>query len=209
MTTSHDSQWTSAQTTEPDARVLVAALGRHWGILLGFGIVMAGLGIAVMAWPDKTIVVLAVLLGISLLVSGVFSIVAGFTQPDQQTSTRVLTVISGVLSIVLGFIAFQGVTQATVILAIVVGVGWLVRGMVDLVTGLGAKGVPGRGLVITTGALSLAAGVAVLVWPSVTLTALAWIGGLWLLLVGLVQVLAAFTLRSAAKRAAIEGTVVA
>jgi uncharacterized membrane protein HdeD (DUF308 family) len=213
MTTSTNLDGGTLPPREPDPREIVAALGRHWGILLSFGIIMAGLGVAVMVWPDKTIVVLAILLGVALLVSGVFSLVAGFTQPDQQTSTRVLSVISGILSILLGLLAFQGITQATVILAIIVGIGWVMRGIIDLVAGIGASGVPGRGLAITTGILSLIAGVAVLVWPSITLTVLAWVGGLWLVIVGLVQIAAAFSLRSAARHSSddgiLEGTVVA
>jgi uncharacterized membrane protein HdeD (DUF308 family) len=203
------SEVTPSEVTEAEARELVGALGKHWGVVLSFGVITAGLGIAIMAWPQATIGVLAVLLGISLLISGVFSVVASFTQPDHQTSTRVLTAISGALSIVLGFVAFRGITQATAVLALLVGVGWLVRGIFELVAGIGAKGVPGRGLVITGGALSLAAGVAVLLWPAITLTALAWISGLWLLLLGVLQVVAAFRLRAAARRAqAVAGTVV-
>jgi uncharacterized membrane protein HdeD (DUF308 family) len=198
MTSPDQNSYAAVEVTEADPNTIIAALGRHWGVLLAFGILMSGLGVAVMAWPDKTIVVLAILLGVSLLVSGLFSIVAGFTQPDQQTSTRVLTIISGALSILLGFLAFQSITQAVVILALIVGIGWLMRGIFELVTGLGAKGVPGRGLVITTGILSILAGGAVLLWPGITLTVLAWIGGLWLLVVGIVQIVASFRLKSAA-----------
>lgn len=186
--------------TEAEARQIVGALGKHWGVVLSFGIVISGLGIAVMAWPDKTIGVLAILLGFSLLVSGIFSLVGSFTQPDQQAGSRVLMAISGALSIVLGFIAFQGISQATAILALLVGVGWLIRGIFELVAGIGAaKGTPGRGLAITVGALSVAAGAAVLLWPSITLTALVWISGLWLLVLGLLQIVAAFGLRKAAR----------
>ncbi len=191
--------------TDAEARQIVGALGKHWGVVLSFGIIIAGLGIAVMAWPDATIKVLAVLLGVSLLISGIFSLVGSFTQPDQQTGSRVMMAISGALSIVLGFIAFQGITQATAILALLVGVGWLVRGILELVAGFGAeKGTPGRGLVITVGALSIAAGAAVLLWPSITLTALVWVSGLWLLVLGLLQIVAAFGLRRAAREVAAE-----
>ncbi len=190
------------EITEAEANQAIATIGRHWGVLLSFGVLAAGLGIAMMVWPQATIAVVAILLGLSLLVSGVFSLVSGFTAPDQQTSTRVLSVITGVLSIVLGLVAFRGIAQATAILAIVVGIGWVLRGIVDVVNGIAAKGVPGRGLVITIGVLSLIAGLVVLLWPQITLTALAWIGGLWMLLLGIVQIVAAFTLRSAGKKAA-------
>ncbi len=183
---------------DEQARALLGTIGKHWGVLLSFGVVTAGLGIAIMVWPQITVGVMALLLGISLLVTGVFSLVASFTQPDQQTATRVLAAISGVLSIALGVVAFRGISQATAILALIVGIGWLVRGTFDLVAGLSAPGTPGRGWVIAGGVLSIVAGLAVLLWPSITLTALAWLVGLWLLVIGLVQVISAFALRRAA-----------
>lgn len=181
-----------------DPVALRAALARHWGVLLSFGVIIAGVGIAIIVWPEKTVTLLAVLLGISLLISGVFTLIGSFTQPDQSSGTRVMMAISGAISIVLGLIAFQGVAQAQAVLVLVVGVSWVFTGIVTLVAGVNAAGVPGRGTVIATGVITLVAGAAVLLWPSITLTVLAWIAGLFLVLVGLVQIAGAFQLRSVA-----------
>lgn len=204
MTTFLDGQPTVSSSPDAEARAVISAVGKHWGVVLSFGIVLAGLGIAIMVWPNITIGVTALLLGLSLLVSGVFSLVASVTQPDQQTGSRVLMAISGALSIALGVVAFRGITQAVAILALIVGVGWLVRGVFDIMSGISAKGVPGRGWVITGGVLGTVAGIAVLAWPGITLTALAWVTGLWLVVIGIVQVVAAFSLRSLAKRVDVE-----
>ena len=107
-------------------------------------------------------------MGISLLISGVFGLVASFTQPDQSTGSRVLMAISGAVSIALGLVAFQGISQAIAILVLVVGIGWIMRGIIELVAGLQATGVPGRGLTITAGIIGIAAGAAVLLWPDIT-----------------------------------------
>lgn len=179
----------------------VVATSKHWGILLSSGILTGALGAVIIAWPEKTVAVAGVLLGISLLISGVFAVVASFTQPDRTTGSRVLMAISGVISLALGLIAFQGITQAVSILVIVVGIGWLTRGVIELVAGIQAAGVPGRGIVITTGAVGIAGGVAIMVWPSITLTVLCWIVGLTLLLVALIQIVGSLLLRSAGKRA--------
>ncbi len=180
----------------------LVATSKHWGVLLTFGILTAGLGAFIIAWPEKTVAVAAVLLGISLLISGVFSLVASFTQPDRTTGARVLMAISGVLSIALAFIAFQGIAQAVALLVIIVGIGWLVRGIIELIAGIQAKGVPGRGFVITGGVIAILAGAAVLVWPSITLTVLCWILGLTLVLIGVLEIAASFQLRSVGKDAA-------
>jgi len=187
----------------------IVATSKHWGVLLTFGILTAGLGAVIIAWPGKTVAVAAVLLGIALLISGIFSLVGSFTQPDQSTGSRVLMAMSGVLSIALAFIAFQGITQAVALLVIIVGIGWLVRGIMELIAGIQAKGVPGRSFVIAGGVIAILAGAAVLVWPSITLTVLCWIFGLTLVLMGLLQIVASFELRSAGKRAAEAAPVVA
>lgn len=175
----------------------IVATSKHWGVLLTFGILTGGLGAAILAWPEKSLAIAGVLLGLSLIISGVFSVVASFTQPDRTAVARVLIAISGVISIALGLIAFQGVTQAITILVIVIGVGWLIRGLMELIAGIQAPAdVPGRALVITTGIIGLAAGVAILVWPSITLTVLVWIVGLTLILIGIMQIVSAFALRS-------------
>ena len=206
MTTSND--YSTAQPVEALQVDDIVATAKHWGVLLTFGILTGGLGVAMIVWPEKTVAVAAVLLGISLLISGVFGLVASFTQPDRSAGARVLTAISGAISIALGLIAFRGVTQAIAILVIVVGIGWVMRGIIELVAGIQApKGMPGRGLTITSGFIGLAAGAAILLWPSITLTALVWIVGLTLILIGLVEIFGAFQLRSAGKRVIGEVTV--
>jgi uncharacterized membrane protein HdeD (DUF308 family) len=180
----------------------IVATSKHWGVLLAFGILTAGFGAAVIAWPDKTVAVAAFLLGISLLISGVFGLVASFTQPDRTAGSRVLMAMSGAISVALGLVAFQGVTQAISILVLLVGIGWIMRGIIELVAGLQAKGLPGRGMSIAAGIIAIAAGAAILLWPSITLTVLCWIVGLTLLAIGAVEIAAAFAVRSAGKRAA-------
>lgn len=191
--------------TDPDPRSGVpdtlAQAGRHWGLFLGFGVVSVLLGIAMVVWPKATVAVIAILLGAWLLVSGVFSLVASFAASEGDTAARVMTGISGALSILLGVLCFRGIFQAVEILALFVGIGWLMRGLFELVAGLQAKGAPGRGWTIVTGALSIVAGIVVLVWPAPSLVVLAWISGIWLVVLGIFEIIAALGLRSAAKAA--------
>ncbi len=177
---------------------IAGALGRNWGIVLSLGIVLAGLGAAVMVWPQATIGVVAVLLGVALLISGIFSLIAGLTRADQPTALRVLAGISGLLSLGLGIFALSGLTEAVTLLAYMIGFGWIVRGIADLILGIGSKGMRGRGLTIAAGVLGLLAGAVVLVWPSITLLALAYISGIWLIALGVLQAVLAMRLRTVA-----------
>ena len=185
-------------TPEEQADQIAGALGRNWGVLLGLGIILAGLGVAVMVWPEVTIGIIAILLGIALLISGLFSVIAAFTRGDQPTGVRVLGGLFGAVSIILGGIALSGMTEAVWILALMIGFGWIVRGISDLALGIGSQGKRGRGLTITAGIIGIIAGTVVLVWPSITLLALAYISGIWLILLGVLQVVLAFRVRKVA-----------
>ena len=69
-------------------------IGRHWGWLLFFGILMVVAGIFAVAWPGPTVLVLAVLFGIQILVSGIFSFINAFAA-DESGGMRVWNVILG------------------------------------------------------------------------------------------------------------------
>lgn len=62
----------------PDAADMLARVGRHWGWALAFGIITVLAGIAVLAWPGPTLVVIAIWFGIELVVLGIFRFVAAF-----------------------------------------------------------------------------------------------------------------------------------
>ena len=64
-------------TWPANADVLVRA-GRHWGWMMAFGIISLLAGVVVLAWPGPTLIVVAVLFGIQLVVTGIFRFVAAF-----------------------------------------------------------------------------------------------------------------------------------
>lgn len=178
-----------------DISEVLARMGKHWGLFLFFGIVSVLLGIAMMVWPQITVGIIAIFLGAWLLISGVFSLVSSFATPDADTASRVMMAIVGVLSILLGVLCFRSIYQAVDILALFVGIGWLMRGIIDLVGGIQAKGQQGRGLAIFLGILGIIAGFVVLLWPGITLTVLAWVSGLWLIVAGIIWIIGSFQLK--------------
>lgn len=186
-------------TTTTDASRL---LGRSFGVVLAFGIATVALGIILMAFTEQSVKFFAVIAGIYLILSGIFMLVASFTKDMDSTGMRVLSAIGGLLSILLGIVALRGITQAVAVLALLIGVGWIIRGVADLVEGIAHPGIPARGWVIFVGVLSLLAGIVVLLWPGITLSALVWVTGLWLVVLGIIEVIGSFQLRGMAKEIA-------
>lgn len=175
----------------------LAAIGRHWGLLLFFGVLSVLIGVVMMIWPGKTVLVVAVFFGAWLLVSGIFQVIEAFSH-GLDGGARALYAISGVCGIILGLLCFRGALQAAEILALLVGLAWIIRGIITFVAGIAAKGEKGRGWVIFGGVVLFLGGVVVLVWPSIVLPALAWIIGIWLVVFGIIEVIGAFQARKLA-----------
>jgi uncharacterized membrane protein HdeD (DUF308 family) len=189
-------------TVDPDPLVLsesgLASIGRHWGLVLALGITSIIVGIIALVWPAATVVVLAVLVAAWLIVSGIFQVIRGFGH-GLSGGMRALLFISGALSLILGLIAISGIWQAVEILAIFIGIGFLFRGFGMLFES--AEMDSGKGWNIFGGILMLIGGFVVLVWPGMSLVTLAWVAGIWLIIGGIFEVVAAFKLRSINKAA--------
>ena len=176
----------------------LASIGRHWGLVLALGITSIIIGIIAVAWPAATIIVIAILVAAWLIVSGVFQIVRGFSR-GLSGGMRALLFISGALSLILGLFAISGVWRSVEILAIFIGIGFLFRGFGMLFES--AESNVGRGWSIFGGIIMLIGGFVVLVWPGISLLTLAWVTGIWLVVGGIFEIIAAFKLRSLAKAA--------
>lgn len=171
-----------------------AAWRRIAGAGTVLGVLTLLLGIVIMVWPHQTVLVVAVLFGIYLLVSGIAQLVQAVVG-DLSGGHRALLAFSGIFSVVLGLLAFRSLTHSVAILALFVGFGWLIRGIVVMVSAISEKGMPGRGWFIFSGALSAIAGVIILAEPAPSLTIIAWTSGILLVVLGIVEVIASFQLR--------------
>jgi uncharacterized membrane protein HdeD (DUF308 family) len=180
-----------------DAADVLASVGRHWGWMLAFGIVTLLAGLLTLAWPGRTIVVVAVLFGIQLVFAGIFRFVAALATDDAAGGTRVLLALLGVLSFIVGLYALRNVLVTIAALALLLGIFWIVSGAMEAFTALSHRGMQGRGWTIFMGVLSVAAGVVVLVYPGISLATLAVVLGFWLLVYGVMEIVLAFRLRSA------------
>lgn len=180
---------------------LVGGAGRHWEWVLAFGIVTIAVGVLVLAWPGRTIGVLAVLFGIELIAAGIFRFVAALASDDASGGTRVLLAVLGVLSFVFGLFAIRNVALTVTLLAVLLGIFWVVNGAMEAFSALAYRGTPGRGLAIGMGVLSILAGVVVLAYPGMSLVALAVFLGIWLLVLGALALVRAFQMRSVGRAA--------
>jgi len=177
---------------------MLGRLGRHWGWLLAYGVLTLLAGIAVLAWPSETLLVLAVLFGVQLIISGIFRFVMALASDDLTGGTRVLLALLGVLSVIVGLWAVRHVLLTLLALTVFLGIYWVVSGVIDIFTAVAHRGMPSRGWTAASGVLSICAGLIVLAFPGLTLLGLAIVLGIWLLIFGIMEITSAFRLRSAA-----------
>ncbi|NKY86141.1 HdeD family acid-resistance protein [Nocardia veterana] len=171
-----------------------------WQSLLVIGLLSVIVGIIVLVWPGPTLAVAGVLFGVYLLISGILQLVAAFG-PHVSTGYRVLTMISGILSFILAFFSFRSIGNSLVLLGLWIGISWLFRGIAAMIAGAEApQGVPGRGWSIFYGVLLLIGGIALVVWPIHSITVLALVVGWWLIFMGVMEIVYAFEVRSAARK---------
>jgi uncharacterized membrane protein HdeD (DUF308 family) len=132
------------------------------------------------------------------VVAGVLQIVMA-AAPDLTGGLRALGFISGVLFVLLGLFCFRGAFESVTLLGIWIGIGWLFRGVAATFAALDAPSVPGRGWTLFFGIVTALAGIVLIVDPVGSLSALAVLAGIWLVVLGVVEVAHAFALRSRAR----------
>lgn len=177
----------------------LAEVARHWGWFLAFGIATLVAGILVIIWPGETVLIAAILFGVQLVVMGIFRFVGAFVAPIEHGWVRALIALLAILSFIVGIYLLRHPFYTVVILAVLLGIFWMVHGFIDLFTAIGHKDLPNRGLTILTGILSIIAAVIVLANPVVSLVFLAWVLGIWLVVFGAIGIFQAFRLRSAGR----------
>jgi uncharacterized membrane protein HdeD (DUF308 family) len=172
----------------PEERDILRMVGKSWGWVLFFGIATLILGILVVIKPKDTIYAFAILLGIWLFVAGLFRIVVAIADHEDTSGTRWLMAILGLLSVIVGILFLRHTEETVTTLAFLIGLFWVVGGLIEFFTAYSEHGTPARGFRVVMGVLAFAAGIVTLVWPHLTLNVLAVIMGIWLILYGVLEV---------------------
>ena len=172
-----------------------------WKSTLLSGILALTLGILVYVLPRHSIVAAAALFGIYLLVSGTAQVFFAFSL-HVAAGGRVLSFISGAASLVLAVLCFRhfGEGYAIILLAIWIGVGFIFRGVATSISAISDPHLPGRGWQIFLGLVSLLAGIVMIASPLETIEILTLIVAIWLIVIGVFEIVSSFGIRSASRR---------
>ncbi|MET0975408.1 MAG: DUF308 domain-containing protein [Leifsonia sp.] len=166
-------------------------------VALGISAVVAlVVGILVLVWPEKTAGLLAILFGIYFLIIGVVRLAKGIFSRGISGGSRVLNILLGLLLLIAGIFALRNLETTVAFLGVIIGVAWIIEGVAALVESASdSSRWPG----IVFGIISIIAGIVVLFLPQESVTVLIWVGGIFLVIAGLVQLVQAFTFGRQAK----------
>ncbi|MFH8976144.1 HdeD family acid-resistance protein [Streptomyces sp. NPDC017890] len=181
-----------------DPAHVLSRLGGSWTWLMGSAVATLVPGILVLVWPEATLHVLAVLIGLYLLLTGVFRFVAVFAREGHE---RLPGLLLAVLYVLAGVLCLRNPLQTIAALSLIVGMVWLVSGILTLYTALVTENLPHGGLVLGLAVLAVVAGIVVLALPAESARALTRLLGLWLVLLGLAEAVVALGRRSALRGA--------
>lgn len=176
---------------------VIKALAEHWGLVLAYGLITLGLGIVLLVWPDASVAVLAVLLAIQLVVAGVIRIVQALSADRREGAARALIGLSGGLALIVGLLILRDPLQSVLVVTMILGAFWIIAGVIDILGAFMGVDREGRGWDVLAGVLSLVLGVILIEWTDISLKVLVVLTGAWLVVAGVIAVIAALRLRSA------------
>jgi uncharacterized membrane protein HdeD (DUF308 family) len=167
-------------------------IARTWQATLFVGVLTLIFGIIVSFHPRGSLNVLAVLLGVLMIFSGIFHLVRVF---DPEESHRVWLGIAGLLFIVIGVVLIRHLHLTVAAIGLVIGITWIVQGLAALIGGISGGAREGRAWWIIFGVVSLIAGIVVVSAPTSSLNVLAVLLGIWFIIMGLFEISGGFILR--------------
>jgi uncharacterized membrane protein HdeD (DUF308 family) len=171
-------------------------LARSWQAALFLGALTVILGVIVSFHPSGSLNVLAVLVGILMILSGIFHLIRVF---DPEESHRVWLGIAGLLFIALGVYLIRHLHVTIAVIGLIIGIAWIIQGLAALIGGISGSVREGRGWWIAFGVVSLIAGIVVAASPVTSVNVLAVLLGIWFIVMGIFEIIAGFTLRHEAR----------
>lgn len=170
----------------------------HRGEIVAVAILGIVLGLVALFWPSGTLLTVAIIFGSFLVASGIVRITSAFVIPGLDTGMRWLTGILGLIVTIAGVLALANPFGSLIIIAFVIGIGWIAGGIADIVAGVRHTTSP-RWLAFVSGVVSILAGITMFILPAFALQAFLFIGAMLLIAVSVTTLL---TLPRSPKKAA-------
>ena len=168
---------------------------RNWWMIVLRGALAALVGLTALILPGATVVALALLFGIFLAVDGVLTVISTLRGVRTEPGRR-LALLEGGLAVAIGVLTIIWPRVTVTVLVIFIGAWAVLAGILRLAAAvrLGGQGKRDWRLILT-GALAVILGLALWVFDNFGAIAIGVLIGVFLLLIGLSQIVLGFRLR--------------
>jgi uncharacterized membrane protein HdeD (DUF308 family) len=174
---------------------------------MAVGVIALVFGLAFLLVPGFTLVLFLYVFGLLLILSGIVLILYG---RDRATGSRwrTLNMVEGVMLIILGIIALLAPGITAVWAIYLFGAFAIITGIMQVVEGIAAPkgyatfGTSNRTMLIVSGVWSLVIGVLLVLFPGAGILALLWLIGIFLIVVGVLNIASGLRIRREVKRPA-------
>lgn len=180
---------------------MLGELSRNWWVVILRGLIVALLGLVVVVWvqalPEETaLVVMAVVFGLLALADG---LALGWVALRSGTGVRVSLLVRAILGVLLGVLAIVVPLLVGIALIYVVGVWAVVTGIAEIITAIRLRAnISSEWLLVFAGSLSVVFGLLLWFWPLEAARVIAFVIGVYAIILGAVIATAGLRLRGAA-----------
>jgi uncharacterized membrane protein HdeD (DUF308 family) len=177
-----------------------------WRASFILGLITLILGVILAFRPAQSLAVIAVLLGVAMMVGGIYHIVRALDGHEHQ---RVWRGIVGVLFIVVGLVLLRHLHLSVALIGLFIGLTWIVQGLSSIVEAIsgprGGRGGPGAGWHVFFGIVSLIAGIILVVAPIASVATLTVFLGIWFIIMGAMEIIGSLVARRVQHRERLAG----
>ena len=170
------------------------ALAANWWLLLLRGVAAIAFGILAFAWPGLTLLMLSFLWGFYALADGLIAMWAAIA--GGGLVPRWWLAVDGTAGILAGVLTLAWPGMTALVLLILIAIWAIVTGVLQAWGALRLrKEIEGEWLLVLSGLISVAFGIALVVQPAAGALALVWLIGSYSILAGLIYIRLAFQLK--------------
>jgi len=165
------------------------------GILIAVGVISLIAGVLAIAYPDITLLALAIFAGINLIVLSVLSLVEAFDS-TVDSGARALGAVLGVLGLIAGIVVLKRPSESLLAILLVLGIWLIVSGAVAFFQSF--EDVAGRAPRMLVALCEITLGVLILALPDLSLKTVAVLAGIGFVLRGVLAIYTGWQLRKLA-----------
>jgi len=180
-------------TDEITGDEVAAHLEKIWWYYLVAGIAGVLLGFVVLSWRTETLYALTYFAGAVFLVVGFVHVVNIFVVPER----RWLSLVSAIVFLAIGVIILVWPHITLFIVALLIALGFVMWGILELIVALSNTEAQYWWVHLIAGVVSLIIAIWAIRHPGTALNVLVILLGIWIMLWGAVEIIAAFVARNA------------